>query len=138
VLSPLTHIVTRLSCRGVVFTVLFHPKQLTLVSGGDDAEVRVWDLVDKSCIAVLKVRRRSNVYALYQCPATNCRPKRLWLLRVSDMRCLKPVCSAMRLTTSVHLVDLAFSHGSNMVDTVEMSRAKPQLDRQTHRATSAR
>lgn len=41
--------------RGVVFSVLFHPKQLTVVSGGDDAEVRVWDLVDKSCIAVLKV-----------------------------------------------------------------------------------
>jgi WD40 repeat protein len=35
--------------------VLFHPKQLTVLSGGDDAEVRVWDLVDKSCIAVLKV-----------------------------------------------------------------------------------
>lgn len=44
-------------CRGVVFSVLFHPKQLTVVSGGDDAEVRVWDLVDKSCIAVLKVRQ---------------------------------------------------------------------------------
>lgn len=35
--------------------MLFHPKQLTVVSGGDDAQVRVWDLVDKSCIAVLKV-----------------------------------------------------------------------------------
>lgn len=43
-------------CSGVVLSVLFHPKQLTLVSGGDDAEVRVWDLVDKSCIAVLQVR----------------------------------------------------------------------------------
>jgi WD40 repeat protein len=43
--------------RGVVFSVLFHPKQLTVVSGADDAEVRVWDLVDKSCIAVLKVRQ---------------------------------------------------------------------------------
>ncbi len=42
--------------RGVVFCLLFHPKQLTVVSGADDAEVRVWDLVDKSCIAVLKVR----------------------------------------------------------------------------------
>ncbi len=40
--------------RGVVFSVLFHPKQMTVVSGSDDAEVRVWDLVDKSCVAVLK------------------------------------------------------------------------------------
>lgn len=36
---------------GVVLRVLFHPKQLMVVSSGDDAEVRVWDLVTKSCAA---------------------------------------------------------------------------------------
>ena len=44
-----------LSCSGVVLRVLFHPKQLLLFSGGDDSEVRVWDLVDKSCVVVFKV-----------------------------------------------------------------------------------
>jgi WD40 repeat protein len=39
------------ACSGVVLRVVFHPKQLMLVSGGDDAEVRVWDLVTKSCAA---------------------------------------------------------------------------------------
>ena len=39
----------------MVLQVLFHPKQLTLVTAGDDADVRVWDLVSKSCTAVLKV-----------------------------------------------------------------------------------
>ena len=42
-------------CRGVVFSVLFQPRQMTVISGADDAEVRLWDLVDKSCITVLKV-----------------------------------------------------------------------------------
>ena len=42
--------------------VLFHPKQLTVVSGGDDAEVRVWDLVTKTCTATLKVRRRTEAW----------------------------------------------------------------------------
>ena len=42
--------------RAVVLRVLFHPKQLMLVSAGEDAEVRVWDLVDKSCVATLKAR----------------------------------------------------------------------------------
>ncbi len=41
---------------GVVLRVLFHPKQLMLFSGGDDSEVRVWDLVEKNCTATLKVR----------------------------------------------------------------------------------
>ncbi len=40
----------------MVLRVLFHPKQLMLVSAGEDAEVRVWDLVDKSCVATLKAR----------------------------------------------------------------------------------
>ena len=39
-----------------MFRVIFHPKQLMVVSGGDDAEVRVWDLVTKTCMATLKVR----------------------------------------------------------------------------------
>jgi U3 small nucleolar RNA-associated protein 13 len=38
-----------------VLRVLFHPKQLLLFSAGDDAQVRVWDLVTKECTAVLKV-----------------------------------------------------------------------------------
>ena len=48
------------SCSGVVLQVLFHPKQLTLVTSGDDADVRVWDLVNKSCIAVLKVGSQAH------------------------------------------------------------------------------
>ena len=43
-------------CSGVVFTVLFHPKDLMLFSGGEDSDVRVWDLNTKSCVATLKVR----------------------------------------------------------------------------------
>lgn len=43
----------------MVLQVLFHPKQLTLVTSGDDADVRVWDLVSKSCVAVLKVTLHS-------------------------------------------------------------------------------
>ena len=42
-------------CSGVVFSVLFHPKDLMLFSGGEDADVRVWDLNTKSCVATLKV-----------------------------------------------------------------------------------
>ena len=45
----------RTARRGVVFRVLFHPKQLMVISGGDDAEVRIWDLVTKTCMATLKV-----------------------------------------------------------------------------------
>lgn len=40
--------------------VVFHPKQLMLISAGEDAEVRVWDLVDKSCVATLKARALSG------------------------------------------------------------------------------
>lgn len=43
-------------CSGVVLQVLFIPKQLMLVTSGDDSDVRVWDLVNKSCVAVLKVQ----------------------------------------------------------------------------------
>jgi U3 small nucleolar RNA-associated protein 13 len=38
----------------VVLRVLFHPQRLRLISAGDDADVRVWDLKSKSCVAVLK------------------------------------------------------------------------------------
>lgn len=49
--------------------VLFHPKQLLLFSGGDDTEVRVWDLVEKRCVATLQVRsaRRSCGEAVCAC-----------------------------------------------------------------------
>lgn len=47
-------------CSGVVLQVLFQPKQLTLVTSGDDSDVRVWDLVSKSCVAVLKVGSGSH------------------------------------------------------------------------------
>ena len=53
-----------LACSGVVLQVVFQPKQLMLVTSGDDADLRVWDLVSKSCVAVLKV---------HSC--THCRPQ---------------------------------------------------------------
>lgn len=40
---------------GVVLRVAFHPKSLQLFSAADDGGVRVWDLVDKSCVYSLKV-----------------------------------------------------------------------------------
>ena len=36
--------------------MLFQSQQLWLLSAGEDGSVRVWDLVQKSCQAVLKVR----------------------------------------------------------------------------------
>ncbi len=42
------------TCRGVVLRVVFHPHQLQVLTAGDDSDVRVWDLVTKSCVAVLK------------------------------------------------------------------------------------
>ncbi len=41
--------------RGLVLAAVFHPKELLLVTAGDDAEVRVWDLMTKACLATLKV-----------------------------------------------------------------------------------
>ena len=35
---------------------MFHPKQLMVISAGDDADIRVWDLITKSCAATLKVQ----------------------------------------------------------------------------------
>lgn len=35
--------------------VVFSPRELKLFTAGDDAEVRVWDLTKKACIATLKV-----------------------------------------------------------------------------------
>ena len=34
---------------------MFQPQQLMLITASEDTEVRVWDLVAKSCVAVLKV-----------------------------------------------------------------------------------
>jgi len=39
---------------GVILRVLFHPKQLQLITACDDGEIKVWDLVTKSCVATLK------------------------------------------------------------------------------------
>ena len=36
--------------------VAFSPRELRLVTAGDDSEVRVWDLTKKACVATLKVR----------------------------------------------------------------------------------
>lgn len=32
----------------------FHPRELLLFTAGDDAQIKVWDLVTKSCVATLK------------------------------------------------------------------------------------
>jgi WD40 repeat protein len=42
-------------CRGLVLEVIFHPKDMMIITAGDDAEIRVWDLITKSCVATLKV-----------------------------------------------------------------------------------
>ena len=42
-------------CRGLVLQAVFSPRELKLVTAGEDAEVRVWDLTKKACIATLKV-----------------------------------------------------------------------------------
>jgi U3 small nucleolar RNA-associated protein 13 len=48
--------------------VLFHPKQLLLFSSCDDGEVRVWDLVTKSCMHSLKGGHISAVPGLCLSP----------------------------------------------------------------------
>ncbi len=45
--------------------VAFSPRELKLVTAGDDSEVRVWDLTKKACIATLKV-------SLQQCSLQRC------------------------------------------------------------------
>jgi hypothetical protein len=42
------HVLTCVSCSGIVLRVLFHPRQLMLFSSDDQGEVRVWDLVTKA------------------------------------------------------------------------------------------
>lgn len=44
--------------RGLVLQVAFSPRELRLVTAGDDSEVRVWDLTKKACVATLKVRHQ--------------------------------------------------------------------------------
>ena len=51
----LLNISSLLQCRGVVQRCMFQPQQLMLITASEDTEVRVWDLVAKSCVAVLKV-----------------------------------------------------------------------------------
>ena len=41
--------------RAVVTRVLFHTKELLLVTASEDGDVRLWDLVGQACIATLKV-----------------------------------------------------------------------------------
>jgi WD40 repeat protein len=55
-------------CSGIVLRVLFHPKQLLLFSSCDAGEVRVWDLVTKSCVHSLKGGHISAVPALCLSP----------------------------------------------------------------------
>ena len=44
----------RLISRGVVLCCIFHPSQLLLVSGGDDLQIKIWDLISKTCVATLQ------------------------------------------------------------------------------------
>ena len=39
----------------MVTRVLFHTKELLLVTASEDGDVRLWDLVGQACIATLKV-----------------------------------------------------------------------------------
>ena len=57
----------RCARRGVVFRVVFHPKQLMVISGGDDSDVRIWDLVTKTCPATLKVCCRRSADGRRRC-----------------------------------------------------------------------
>lgn len=41
-------------CRGIVLCCIFHPSQLLLISGGDDSQIKIWDLISKSCVATLQ------------------------------------------------------------------------------------
>ena len=43
-----------MACRGVVLCCIFHPSQLLLVSGGDDSQIKIWDLISKTCVATLQ------------------------------------------------------------------------------------
>jgi U3 small nucleolar RNA-associated protein 13 len=38
----------------VVLSCIFHPSQLLLVSGGDDSQIKIWDLISKTCVATLQ------------------------------------------------------------------------------------
>jgi U3 small nucleolar RNA-associated protein 13 len=57
-----------MSTRGIVLKVLFHPKQLLLLSSCDAGEVRVWDLVTKSCMFNMSGGHMSAVPALALSP----------------------------------------------------------------------
>lgn len=49
--------------------LMFHPKQLMVISAGGDADIRVWDLITKSCAATLKVLPMTP---LRHCPQLLC------------------------------------------------------------------
>lgn len=38
----------------MVLSCIFHPSQLLLVSGGDDSQIKIWDLISKTCVATLQ------------------------------------------------------------------------------------
>ena len=50
----ISHIFSSLIFRGVVLCCIFHPSQLLLVSGGDDSQIKIWDLISKTCVATLQ------------------------------------------------------------------------------------
>lgn len=37
-----------------MLSCIFHPSQLLLVSGGDDSQIKIWDLISKTCVATLQ------------------------------------------------------------------------------------
>ena len=72
-------------CSGVVFTVLFHPKDLMLFSGGEDSDVRVWDLNTKSCVATLKVS--PGLPVLLQAHLLASSTQACWLCKCCHVHC---------------------------------------------------
>lgn len=65
----LQHVQQRIWCavhRGLVLQVVFSPRELKVITAGDDSEVRIWDLTNKACVATLKACLLSSCL---HCPA---------------------------------------------------------------------